>query len=274
MPDKIVTVIINGRKYSAIEGEPILNVARRNGVFIPSLCYEESLEPYGACRMCIVEVKSEHTRKKITPSCTLYCQDGLSVETDSEEVLKHRRLLLELYLAQAPNSEKIKKLAKKYGVETTRFRKKIRENDPLNNSCVLCGLCVRVCNEIMEAGVINFIGRGHKTTVNTPYYENSDVCLGCMACAEVCPTGAISFEDKKGVRIAHSWSETRIELKKCSSCGKYFAPDKLDRKVDAVYSREDYAELKDLCPDCRRKYFTNKISLITANEVEKYAKKG
>ncbi len=273
MNAKEVQVYINGKTYGASEGEPLIDVARRNGIFIPSLCYEESLEPYGACRMCIVEIKNEGVRKRIATSCTLHVFDGLSVETDSEEVLKHRKVLLELYLAQAPNSSKLKELALKYGVNRTSFRQKIRDNDPLNNSCVLCGLCVRVCSEVMGAGVISFIGRGEKTRVNTPYFEQSELCLGCRACAEVCPTGAIEFRDDGGIRVAASWSNTKVELKKCSVCGKYYAPVKLDKRIDTLYYyRDKDGELRDMCPDCRRKAIARKMTLIAENEVEKYAK--
>jgi len=235
MSDKDIHVFINEVKYKAKEGELVINIARRYGIFIPALCYEESLKPYGACRMCLVEIKNEGVKKKITTSCTLQAFDGLSVETDSDKVLKHRRILLELYLAQAPNSLKIKELARKYGVEKTRFNEKFKKNDPLNNSCILCGLCVRVCNEVMGAGVINFIGRGEKTRVNTPYFEQSDLCLGCRACAEVCPTGAIEFRDDGNLRIASSWSNSSVQLKQCKMCGKYFAPSKLDEKIDSIY---------------------------------------
>ena len=273
MDNKYIHVFINGQKFKAKEGELVIDIARRNGIFIPALCYEESLKPYGACRMCIVEIKNKGVKNKITTSCTLQAFDGLSVETDSNEVLKHRRILLELYLAQAPNSEKIKELAQRYGVKKTRFKEKYKEKDPLNNSCILCGLCVRVCNEIMGAGVIGFIGRGEKTRINTPFFEKSDLCLGCKACAEVCPTGAIKFSDESNIRIANSWSNISVELKKCKMCGKYFAPSKLDEKIDSIYYyRDKNNELRDLCPDCRRKVITKRINLITENEVERYAK--
>jgi len=273
MGAKDVKVFINGIECGAVEGEPLIDVARRNGIFIPTLCYEESLEAYGACRMCLVEIKNEGVKKKIATSCTLQAFDGLSVETDSEEVLRHRKLLLELYLAQAPNSSKLKELALRYGVSGTRFRQKMRESDPLNNSCVLCGLCVRVCNEVMGAGVINFIGRGEKTRVNTPYFEQSELCLGCRACAEVCPTGAIEFRDEGSIRIAASWSNTTVELKRCSVCGKYYAPLKLDKKIDTIYYYRDKDDkLRDMCPDCRKKAVAKKMTLIAENEVEKYAR--
>ncbi len=271
MSDK-VNVYINSKRYQAIKGEPLLNVARRNRVDIPALCYEESLKPYGACRLCLVDVK-EGAKKGFTTSCTLACSEGLSVVTDTDEIKKHRKVLFELYLSQAPNSEKIKDMAARYGVFATRFELKHQENDKLNSKCVLCGLCVRTCNEIMAAGVINFIGRGHNTKINTPYFESSDVCLGCRACLEVCPTKAITIEDRSNIRIMASWSNTEVELKKCTVCGKYYAPERLDVKVDSLFYYKDKDEkLKDMCPECRKKYVAKKHTLIVEGEAEKYAK--
>jgi len=254
-----VNVYINSIAYQAVKGEPLLNVARRNKVDIPALCFEESLKPYGACRLCLVDVK-EGSKKGLTTSCTLACSEGLSVVTDTDEIKKHRKVLFELYLSQAPNSEKIKNMAARYGVFATRFELKHQENDELNGKCVMCGLCVRTCNEIMGAGVINFIGRGHNTKINTPYFESSDVCLGCQACLEVCPTKAITIED-------------RLNVKKCAVCGRYYAPEKLNKKIDSLfYYRDKDEKLKNMCPECRKKYIARKQTLIMEGEAEEYAK--
>ncbi|WP_163327762.1 2Fe-2S iron-sulfur cluster-binding protein [Desulfurobacterium thermolithotrophum] len=253
---ELVSVYINGKKYEAEKGEMLINVARRNGIKIPSLCYEEFLEPYGSCRICIVEVK-EGARPGITTSCSLACVEGLKVETDTPEIIRHRKMLIELYLAQAPEAEKIKELAKEYGVKSTRFKKKYKKDDPLNNKCILCGLCVRVCNEVMGYGAINFINRGHKTKVNTPYFEPSNVCSGCKACVEICPTDAITVKEEGNKRIFVSWSNTTVELEKCEECGKYFASEKLvSRVLTKVYPNALHFDdtFKKLCQECKRKY--------------------
>ncbi|MCK4270327.1 MAG: 4Fe-4S binding protein, partial [Methanogenium sp.] len=167
-----------------------------------------------------------------------------------------------------------------YGVTKTRFFKKIDPTDPLGNKCILCGLCVRVCNEVMGAGAINFINRGAYTTINTPFFEeiksdmqlqlqfSSDkkrdrdpdlvcmphsICTGCGACAEVCPTDAIRIEDHEGERIMKSWSNTKVRLLQCRICGRYYGPEML---VGYTYVRTDpqlKEELKDVCSDCRGK---------------------
>jgi len=266
---KTVNIKINGKEYKAEEGETILSVCNRVGIDIPALCYNEALEPYGACRLCMIEVVNGPAKKGMTMSCMLRAAEGLEIVTDTEKIKQHRNILFELYLAQAPNSIEIKEMAAKYGVTKTRFEEKIKPLDPLGNKCVLCGQCVRVCDEVMGSAAINFIGRGFNTRVNTPYLEENAACLGCKACAEVCPTGAIQFEDIEDTRVMKSWSNTKVKMKKCKSCGKYFVPEPM---LDFTYSKLDpeiKEELKDLCPDCRRKLLSKKEILINQGEAFK-----
>ncbi len=252
-----VKVTIDGKVFSAEEGESLLAVALRNGIDIPHLCYEECLEPYGSCRLCIVEVV-EGFKKGITTSCTLGCVDGLKVLTNTPEIEKHRKVLFELYLAQAPNSEKLKKLAEKFGVYSTRFKEKNLKNDPLNGKCVMCGLCVRVCNDVLGVGAINFIGRGYRATVNVPYFEESDVCKGCKACVEVCPVDAIDYSDVGDKRVMISWSNTKVDLIKCSVCGRYFSPLPVFGSVSKKLS--EYGVVCDVCPDCRKRLIAKNMT--------------
>ncbi len=266
-----VSVFINGERYEAKEGEPLLNVAKRNGIYIPALCYDESLKPYGACRLCLVEVV-KGAKKGITTSCTLYSTEGLGILTDTEEIKNHRKILWELYLAQAPNSEKIRDMAAKDGMFNSRFQAKDTIKDKLNGKCVLCGLCVRVCNEIMGAGVISFINRGFRTIVSTPYLEPSDACAGCKACAEVCPTNAIESKDINGKRVMFSWNETSVQLIKCRICGRYFTPERLDEKVSGILSDyfHEYYD-KNICPECKRKLISKRMTLIEKGDVNHHA---
>ena len=261
---KTLTILIDGKKYQAEEGEPVLKVARREGIDIPNLCYHEALTPYGSCRLCIVEVIAG-APKGLTTSCTLAARDGIEVKTDTQEIREIRKALLELYLAEAPGSEYIRELAAKYGVTESRFARKL-EPEELENKCVLCGLCVRVCNEIIGVGAINYIGRGPNTKVNTPYLEPSSKCIGCGACAYVCPTDAIKIADIAGGRVMETWSETAVPLKRCKVCGKYFAPEPLS---EVVYDRfPDLADdLRGLCPDCRRKLNSRKVFLAATGRM-------
>lgn len=250
----MITIKIDGKLVEAYDNESILKVAIREGIDIPHLCYHEAFEeePYGACRLCIVEV-SKDGNSIITTSCTLKAQEGLEIFTDTPRIRKHRKVLLELYLAEAPFSGKIKKLAEKYGVEKTRFIKSVDPQDPLKGKCILCGLCVRTCEKI-GIGAINYIGRGSSTKINTPFYEENPDCLGCMACANICPTDAIVVEDIEEERIMKSWSETKIALKKCKICGGSFTPEPVWGRVKNALSFRPNEEIEELCPNCRRKY--------------------
>jgi len=251
-PKNQVMVTINGKKYPADEGEILLGVAVRNKIAIPHLCYEPSLNPYGACRLCIVEVV-KRGKREMTTSCTLRAAEGLEVVTDTLEVVKHRNILFELYLAEAPKSEYIKKMAARHGVTKTRFLKKLDATDSLGNKCVLCGLCVRACNEIMGAGAIGFINRGPYTVVNTPYFEPTKDCFGCGACVKVCPTDAIEMEDAGDTRVMKSWSATKVPLVQCDCCGKYYAPKGLAISTLARVTPSLKEEITRLCPECRGK---------------------
>ncbi|MCX6698321.1 MAG: 2Fe-2S iron-sulfur cluster-binding protein [Methanomicrobiales archaeon] len=251
-PKKQVTVTINGKKYIANQSEILLRVAVREKIAIPHLCYEPSLDPYGACRLCMVEVV-KRGKKEMTASCTLRAEEGLEVVTDTPGIVKYRNILFELYLAEAPKSEVIKTMAARYGVTKTRFLKKIDTTDSLGNKCVLCGLCVRVCNEIMGAGAIGFVNRGPYTVVNTPYFEPTRDCYGCGACVKVCPTSAVEMEDVGDTRVMKSWSTTTVLLAQCSCCGTYYAPKGLAISIMARLTPSLKEEIAALCPACRGK---------------------
>lgn len=254
---KTITIAIDGKRYQAQEAEPVLKVARREGIDIPALCYHEGLDSYGACRLCMVEVIGGG-RTGMTTSCTLAAQDGLEIKTNTPEITKIRKGLFELYLAEAPGSDYIRELACKYGVTQSRFSC-MAEPERSEEKCVLCGLCVRICNEAIGAEVINFIGRGPETKVNSPYLEPSAKCIGCTACADVCPTDVVTITDKLDTRMVETWSETEVKLKKCRVCGGECAPEPL---IEVVYRGvPDLPEdLRDVCPKCRRRLKIKKAS--------------
>jgi coenzyme F420-reducing hydrogenase beta subunit len=185
MEAKEVTLKIDGKEVKATDGATILEVARKAGIEIPTLCYISSLEPFGSCRVCSVEITDPRGRKKVVTSCNYPVKEGLEVSTKSEKVLKTRKLLLELLLARCPKVKKIQDLAREYGVEKPRFWIEDAEED-----CILCGLCTRVCQERVGVYAINFAKRGVEREVTTPYHSFSDDCIGCGACALVCPTNS------------------------------------------------------------------------------------
>ena len=175
----MVNLIIDGVKVKAEEDSTILGVARFYGINIPTLCYHEELTPYGACRLCMVEVK-DGKRTRLVASCLYPVREGIEVKTHSERVMNGRKLILELLLARCPNSKNLQDLASQMGLEHVRFKME-------NEDCILCGLCVRMCAEQMGSGAIGFAGRGQRREVVTPFRTASDICRNCGACMYICP---------------------------------------------------------------------------------------
>ena len=184
----MINFMINDRELQVEEGKTILEAALDEGIKIPTLCYHKELTPYGACRLCLIEIISGG-KPGLQASCIYKVSEGLVVKTDTERVIKTRKIVLELLLAQCPDSEKIKELAEEYGVAEPRIR---REN---SGNCIQCGLCVRVCAEIVGMSAISFANRGIRRKVQTPFDKISDFCIGCGACAYLCPTGTIKIEE-------------------------------------------------------------------------------
>jgi len=184
----MVKVKINDKVFEADKGSTLLEIMQKNGIKVPTLCYHKEVSPYGACRLCLIEVV-KGAKPGVFASCTYKVLDGLEVKTDTERVKNARNIMFELLLARSPDSEVIKKLAKEYGITKTRIKW------PKTDKCVLCGLCVRACAEISQRFAISFTGRGQRRRVQTPFDKISDVCIGCQACVYICPTDAIKIEE-------------------------------------------------------------------------------
>lgn len=183
----MVNITINDVKIQAKEGMSVLDAARQAKIKIPTLCFHKELSPYGACRLCLVEIVGGG-RPSLQVSCLYPVSEGLTVKTDTERIKKVRNILLEMMLARWPDSEKVKEVAKSCGVTQTRIKQINRRN------CILCGLCARVCAEVTGMHSINFTQRGIRRKIQTPFDKMSEVCIGCGACAYVCPTGNIKIE--------------------------------------------------------------------------------
>ncbi|MEP0829395.1 MAG: (2Fe-2S)-binding protein [bacterium] len=175
----MVTLYINGVEVTVEDGTTVLEAARFLGFPIPTLCHMEGLSPYGACRLCVVEIGQEPKSRLVT-SCTYRAEEGLIVRTASSRVMKARMMILELLLASCPQSKVIQDLASKFQVRQQRFRQE-------HEDCILCGLCVRMCEEQMMAKAIGFRGRGEKRSVGTPFDIRSEQCRLCGGCMYVCP---------------------------------------------------------------------------------------
>jgi len=175
----MITLTINGLEVAVDEGTTVLEAARFLGLPIPTLCHMEGLSPYGACRLCVVEI-GKGPKAKLVSSCTYPAQEGLTVRTSSARVVRARKMVLELLLATCPQSKTIQDLASFHNVRQQRFRQE-------HEDCILCGLCVRMCEEQMMAKAIGFRGRGQSRTIGTPFDIRSETCRLCGGCMYVCP---------------------------------------------------------------------------------------
>jgi len=174
---------IDGREVKAREEMTILDAAQSVGIFIPTLCHHEKLEPYGACRICTVEVESGG-RANLVAACVRPVEKNLIVRTRSEKVDKVRKMLLEEQLAHAPDSVELQKLAQQYGADKDRF-----EKEP--SFCILCGLCVRYCSEVKKKDAVGFVERGPRREISFVPEIASKECWNCKECFPLCPTSAL-----------------------------------------------------------------------------------
>ncbi len=174
-----VTLTINGAKVRAPKGSSVLDAALDYGICIPHLCHMRGITPFGACRLCIVEVIN-NGRSKITASCTLEVKDGIVVKAHSEKILKARKNIAEMLVAEAPNSRAIQDIAVRCGVKKVRYNFR-------NKTCVLCGRCVRVCTELWRSKSLGFVGRGFERHVALPFDKRPEYCKKCNYCIDMCP---------------------------------------------------------------------------------------
>jgi len=181
---KTITFEVDGKEVKAEEGMTILEAAKQASIEIPTLCYHEKLEPYGACRICSVEIE-KRGRTQVVASCCYPVEEGLRVKTASEKVKRIRKMLIEMFLPMSPSGP-ILGLAQKYGVERSRFHGELTH-------CILCGLCVRYCREIAKENAVTFVGRGALRKI-TLVPEKAGFCASCKKCYDLCPSGKIIDE--------------------------------------------------------------------------------
>jgi bidirectional [NiFe] hydrogenase diaphorase subunit len=214
---KMIKFKVDGFDVEAEAGSPLLDALLRDGFDIPHLCHHEAVAAYGSCRLCLVEI-TRHGRKRIATSCNYPVMDGIEIVTHSEKIDRLRRTVMELHLAATPASEPLKRCAESMGVTGTRFK----TVDPAND-CILCGLCERVCSEVVGVHAIGFNRRGGNRGMAPPYLEASEECIACGACVYVCPVDCIRLEQTASHRFIDRWGKS-APLQKSEQSGLAFAP--------------------------------------------------
>lgn len=237
-----IKITLDGKEVEVEAGERLLDVCRREHAFIPTLCDNDDLKPYGSCRMCLVECESDG-KKKMVASCTFPVTAGIKVTTDSEKVKTHRKMVIEWTLARASKTPEVIELAKRLGVDpdASRFSKK-------EEGCILCGMCIRACGEVVGAHAISFVDRGPQRKVSSPFDDEAKDCIGCGSCVYVCPTGFIKMEEDAKSRTFPQW-KAKFEFAMCKKCGQKVATKK---QIEFFKSRAKIPDgWFDLCQDCR-----------------------
>lgn len=205
----MLNIEVNGKQIQAKKGETILTVLRENGISVPTLCHMDELFPSGACRMCVVEVEGEHN---LVPSCALEIREGMKIKTHSPRVLKARKTIIELLLVNHPDdclycerngTCELQDLSEELGIRERRYSG-VKTDYEIDNSsvsiikdsskCILCGRCVRMCEEIQGVSAIDFVSRGSDSMVAPAFKQglNLSSCINCGQCVRICPTGALS----------------------------------------------------------------------------------
>lgn len=228
----MITITINKKQYEVSEGKTILEVCREVGIAIPTLCYDDRLEPHAACRLCVVEIEG---RRNLMTACSTKVEQGMVIETHSEKVIRARRDILDLMISNHPldcltckksGNCSLQNYCYEYGITDGSF-KGAKKNYPIDdsnhfyisdqNKCILCGKCVRVCSELQGTNAIGLSDRGFITKVTTPFDEGlgKSKCVSCGNCVSACPVGALEPKSKEAFRL---WETKKIRTT-CSYCG-------------------------------------------------------
>lgn len=230
---ELISLTIDGKALQVPSGYTILQAANEAGIRIPTLCHDERLEPFGACRVCVVEVEGA---RSLLPACATPVAEGMAVRTNTDVVNRARRTVIELMLSDHPNDCMVcesagrcglQDLAYEYGVRDTRFEGErhayeVIEDNPLiqrdYNKCILCGRCIRICREVQGVGVYDFLKRGFSAVPGTPYDRplTETPCEFCGQCVSTCPTGAIISVPSKGK--GRPWQVEKVRTT-CPYCG-------------------------------------------------------
>jgi bidirectional [NiFe] hydrogenase diaphorase subunit len=250
------TVTIDSKSCAAEVGETILEVARRNGAWIPTLCHHPALEPYASCRLCMVEIDRGGWWQMVT-ACNYPLRRDLAVRVESERAVRARQGVMRLLLARAPESGELQELAAKMGVGAAG----LPTVTVAERNCILCGLCVRACEERIGTANISLTGRGGERKVSTPFGAPAEDCILCGACAAVCPVGTIQLEIH-GDEVELVPFGTKGPLRRCADCGQPVAAEvaRLALARRGAAALKELLEGVELCSHCKRKKLAVQIS--------------
>ncbi|MBQ9042443.1 MAG: (2Fe-2S)-binding protein [Eggerthellaceae bacterium] len=242
---EMLTITIDGKECTCEKGEYIYDVARRNNIPIPVLCRSDAFADHRACcRICIVEVE-ERGRRKVVTSCVYPVSQECAVYTKSEKILEERAVIFALLAHRAPDAKRIADMNAAMGSDG--FDRLVTID---NEKCILCGLCVQACDSL-GTGAISTVLRGTEKKVDTPYALPSEFCVGCLSCANVCPTGAIEYSQTDTTRTI--WNR-EFNLAFCEKCGNLMGtPESIQHAVGAQ------GEAPRVCDECRKKELANEM---------------
>ena len=244
-----LTITIDGKECTCEKGEYIYDVARRNGIPIPVLCRSDAFADHRACcRVCIVEVE-EKGRRKVVTSCVYPIEQECAIFTQSEKILEERAIVIGLLAHRAPEAKRIAEMNSFMGTEG--LDRLVTIDD---EKCILCGLCVQACDGL-GTGAISTVLRGTDKKVSTPYDKPSAFCVGCLSCANVCPTSAIDYTETDTTRTI--W-DREFQLVFCTECGALLGTAESVRHAVGADSDAD-ADVPTVCEACRKKKMADEM---------------
>ena len=242
---ELITITIDGKECTCEKGEYIFDVAKRNGVFIPTLCRHDAFEDHRACcRICIVEVVQKG-RSKVVTSCVYPIDGPCEILTQSDRIREERSVLYALLGHRAPAAESMALMA--HALDVNGIDRLVTVE---NEKCILCGLCVQACNSL-GTGAISTVLRGTEKKVSTPFDAPSKYCVGCLSCANVCPTDAIEFCETETTRTI--WNR-EFELVRCESCGEV-----IGTRESMRHAAGPDGEVSSICDECRKKKLADEM---------------
>lgn len=248
------TLRIDGKLVRVAAGATVLAAARTAAIDIPTLCHHPAVEPYGGCRLCVVDVTLPQWNGwcKLVVACMYPVEEGLIVDTHSARVQETRAVVLDLLLARSPETPLVIELARAHGIEKTSFPPNSEPTD-----CVLCGLCTRICDQ-MGVSAISAVNRGSGREIAPPFHAAPPDCIGCLACATLCPTQCIAHETHDNKRTI--WNRTFAMLT-CRECGR--ATLTCDEAQFVAKRRGIPPRYFELCDECKRDELARTVARIT-----------